>query len=1172
MADNFTRIIEKAKREGEAKLKIIAPKFKVPTKVASQQLISRRTSGRSGGGRVSMASLEEQRAFKTQEKLREEQERLKRIEQEELRKLERIKVDIARANLSRERKINLINQVNRQKEAIKFQTKMESGEIQGFSGFGLSPSQFKKREFLLKSGFKEKKISTKEFVPFRNLDPLVSKYFVNRNPNANDKQTLIDLFRNKQFNTARVNLPKNTLNRGRSYVKNINNYIKNIRADPSKASFFNIKINNEKNSFIRYLKNYFGSRINFTTRTATLLAMVVTNLGIGILTTTGEIIRSPKKSVKAVGRVAVAVGKFSKETIKKTPKFVKDVADDPKLYAKKGWTVSNNLFNIAKKQSTIFVKLFATEPEYAIALIGREVVVLYATGGVFKVIGVVGGATKIKVLSSLRKVKTLTKIRLKKIPAIRKFEKKVDMAKINIQYKESLKNARKIRIAAGKKGKTLMMTSPDYKRSLNIIEKLTDATAEVNALKFINGLIAGGERITFNHAKLLIKNVKTNYLNALRASEEYKTLLTLSKLNRFESVKLIKQGKIKSARILFNKYLNKINKSGFATKISASYKNIKRGITKPIKRIKSSGEKEVRKFKTKLEIRKSKLRARKIRIAAGKKGKTVVIGKYDYANAVDFVESFADNYAKVKAKKIIKSFKKAGKKFGLGEEDRFLKNTQIFVRKELNKINDFKKLKEAARLNEPFAIKLVKIKKLDTAKRFYNKLKKNILSIKVLRKIKSFSKKIKTSPKRIKKVIKKRIQVRKQKQFIRKTIKYRLDKAKPIREVTLSQLSKSSRVSNVNKVIDSFFNQMAKKHQIGVSQIKFNQLKNIIKKRAGRAIKSGDKKELNNLKIAFQKLMRDMKKPSSNPNIKVVEKVGRTRRIRTIKDFDTPRPKGTYVEVKVGNQVLLQRVEAKVKTKVKQKAVQKLKIVQVQKKKLNIKPLLEFGIKSVSASAFRNILKSKQQFKTISNQAQLLGTLQNSKQDFKVFQAIGQALSPKLNVASAVASKLRTPQRAKQKLIQRKKTIVIPRIPRKFTTKKLSKSQQTYHVITKKRGKIVRLYPSSLTIRGARDYLAYSIDNNLTKSAWLVPSGTSKNVRSPPKNIQGYFSKVSKKLRPYKIRHGKKKQLLNGYIEKRKYFQDTKGERKQATRLRKKVKKRKTVKTRKRKVVRRKKK
>jgi len=158
-----------------------------------------------------------------------------------------------------------------------------------------------------------------------------------------------------------------------------------------------------------------------------------------------------------------------------------------------------------------------------------------------------------------------------------------------------------------------------------------------------------------------------------------------------------------------------------------------------------------------------------------------------------------------------------------------------------------------------------------------------------------------------------------------------------------------------------------------------------------------------------------------------------------------------------------------------------------------------------------------------------------------------------------------------------KKTVRKPVVLRLkgYSKKKLSKAVQTYYVVTKKRGKFVRLYPKPLKINHARDLAVYSIDNNLAKTALFIPLGKAKTVTAPPKKISGYYSKAKKKVRAYRIKHGKKKQLVNGFIEKRKYFQDTKGERLQAARLRKKKKvrrkpvKRKVVKRRK-KVVRRK--
>ena len=108
----------------------------------------------------------------------------------------------------------------------------------------------------------------------------------------------------------------------------------------------------------------------------------------------------------------------------------------------------------------------------------------------------------------------------------------------------------------------------------------------------------------------------------------------------------------------------------------------------------------------------------------------------------------------------------------------------------------------------------------------------------------------------------------------------------------------------------------------------------------------------------------------------------------------------------------------------------------------------------------------------------------------------------------------------------------------------------------------------------AKDFLAYRIDNGLSRSAFFVPIGKSKKVVRLPKSMQGYYSKVSRKLRPYKIKHGKRKQILMGYIEKTKYISDTTREKKALAlaRRRKSVKRNIKRKPVKRKVVKRKRK
>ena len=133
----------------------------------------------------------------------------------------------------------------------------------------------------------------------------------------------------------------------------------------------------------------------------------------------------------------------------------------------------------------------------------------------------------------------------------------------------------------------------------------------------------------------------------------------------------------------------------------------------------------------------------------------------------------------------------------------------------------------------------------------------------------------------------------------------------------------------------------------------------------------------------------------------------------------------------------------------------------------------------------------------------------------------------------------------KSPYIFRKSTGIISPLlitPKSFTRTTLSRSQPTFYVVEKVRGKFRKLYPKPLALKDARDYAVYSIDNRLSKTAFFVPLGRSKRVVVPPRQIQNYASRNSFKVRPYRIRFGKKRQLVNGFIEKRKYFQDTSGE------------------------------
>jgi len=136
-----------------------------------------------------------------------------------------------------------------------------------------------------------------------------------------------------------------------------------------------------------------------------------------------------------------------------------------------------------------------------------------------------------------------------------------------------------------------------------------------------------------------------------------------------------------------------------------------------------------------------------------------------------------------------------------------------------------------------------------------------------------------------------------------------------------------------------------------------------------------------------------------------------------------------------------------------------------------------------------------------------------------------------------------------------------PRIgTERFGRKKLKKKQPVYFIKVRRKGKIVNLHPRPLILSDAKDFLAHKLDRNLVRSGWFEPLAPTREVIRLPKVMQGYFGRNKKKLRPYKIKVGKKKTIRRGYIEKRKYILDTRGEKKQlASARRRKATRRKPV-------------
>jgi hypothetical protein len=107
-----------------------------------------------------------------------------------------------------------------------------------------------------------------------------------------------------------------------------------------------------------------------------------------------------------------------------------------------------------------------------------------------------------------------------------------------------------------------------------------------------------------------------------------------------------------------------------------------------------------------------------------------------------------------------------------------------------------------------------------------------------------------------------------------------------------------------------------------------------------------------------------------------------------------------------------------------------------------------------------------------------------------------------------------------------------------------SKPKQVYSIL-EKRGKKFYKLSGNLTFKDAKDRMAYRLDNKISRTAKIVPSGKSNLISLISKNERGYYSKNKKKFREFKIKRGQRKYTPLRFIEKRKYLLDKPGEKRQ---------------------------
>jgi len=1058
------------------------------------------------------------------EKNRQKEETRKNVE---MARLDKLKTEIAGSqDIDRKAKEKYIKQINEQKKAVAFESKLRSGEILGFSGSGLTVEQERRRATLIKLRI-AKEMSSKDMKGLY-VDPLKTSFFISTTPTPLEKKSFNDYLKQiKQDFTPPVF-------RDRTSVEKYLDKFKLVQGVKRAARNLNIKIDEYKRTKGVSARQQLANQIHDKKKTfiqrlgkSGLISskMVGRQAGMFALGFSSAIFSFAASMPRISGAVVTGTPGVIKGTpgfIKGTPAFVKNVITNPKNSAKKGWKVSKTLGKAIKDSGYAFGKLFMVEPGLALGQLYGE---WYIFKGGIKIIGkgvkIIGKLTgkltakaakplkpmfsKIKVqkiaisksvLKPVKKIKFIK--RISKAKKLIKKAKDIEVKKFKsaVEYSKQLKGARVARKTARKKGFTVNIGDTNYIEAIAKVEQTAKNLGFNKAKIIIRRFENSGGKLGLGKAEEFIRIVQRFTVKELKKLPEYKKLVLAAKLNKPYQLKFLKIGKIQKARIIFNNVKIKVSNLPIIKKINKIFNKIK----------KSSGFEYLRKATR--EFKKLKSMSNKAINAEIKKFKLAV-----------------------KRKKILTKLQKAR----LADLKQARKIRKIARRKILNKGKNKVTLAKQAKKSRLLDLKQArKIRKLSRQKQLA-KRKKLIKAKLKPKKLKSLASSKETSRRLTKKT---RIKILERKTY---------------RNIKIQDIDKVNNYRNVNKVVDNLFDEVFRRQKISLAPVKYRMLKNNVKKKLIKAIKNGDKAQVNKFKAAAKKMIRDMDKPISQPSVKIVKKGSKS--FRTIKDFKPEVPKGRYVEVRQGQQVMLQKVKQIQKAKSVKKIKPQLFVIQsVQKKTINLLPILRFASEVIASQSIKQLfkLKTKTTSKTISK------TKQISTQGSKPLEKTAQDSISKLDVTQAVAqdvkSKLKPSIKQKKKLIrEKKKQLLIPKIRERFKSKKLSSEIPTYYVVEKVRGKFKKLFPKPLTQKDARDYAVWSIDNHLSKTAFLVPMGGAKQIVRPPKNIAGYYSKHRIKVRKYKIRYGKKKQMLNGFIEKRKYFQDQPLEKAQMKRLRRKA-------------------
>lgn len=125
-----------------------------------------------------------------------------------------------------------------------------------------------------------------------------------------------------------------------------------------------------------------------------------------------------------------------------------------------------------------------------------------------------------------------------------------------------------------------------------------------------------------------------------------------------------------------------------------------------------------------------------------------------------------------------------------------------------------------------------------------------------------------------------------------------------------------------------------------------------------------------------------------------------------------------------------------------------------------------------------------------------------------------------------------------------KKTEIIGKSSKR-RKKIVSQNQIGYNVFGKSGGRFIKLNRLPLTRSDALSRGAYAVDNSTARTTKISPAIRTKKLGSIKQKEKGYYPRVTKKFRGYRIKNRIRKGLVRTVIEKRKFAIDTKGEKKQ---------------------------